>query len=150
MTVILATPKFMIADRRVVDDDPKKKCRPHAKIFCNRYLVAGVAGNFMCLMALGAAVREGAQNPDDLADMIDEDSEGLCLTAEGRLWSINMDKFHELHDPIFGIGSGAHAALGYLAGTGSQTLAACKAAVAFAATLDTGCGDGFDVLRLAR
>lgn len=147
MTVILATPKLLVGDRRVTDDDGKVICAPHVKVFQNRHLAVGICGDFMCLMAVGACVDEGVDHPEYFTDMINDNSEALVI-MHGRIYLVGSERVVEQLRPVHAVGSGAMAALGYLSGMGGKpTVFALRRAVACAADLDPCCGDGVDVIR---
>lgn len=147
MTVILATSKLLVGDRRITDDDGKVICAPHTKVFQNRHLSVGVCGDFMCIMAVGAAVDEGVDSLEYLTDMLSESSEALVV-MHGKIYLVGSERVVEQLRPVHAVGSGAMAALGYLSGAGgSADRGALRRAVACAADLDPCCGDGVDVIR---
>lgn len=147
MTVILATPKLLVGDRRITDDDGKVICAPHTKIFQNRHLSVGVCGDFMCIMAISSAVGEGVDSLEYLTEMLSESSEALAV-MNGRIYLVGTEKVVEQLKPVHAVGSGAMAALGYLSGGGGKPMvSALRRAIVCAADLDFCCGDGVDVIR---
>jgi hypothetical protein len=139
--VIASTEGFMVGDRRVSADG--ERCRPSDKVFGNDDLLVGVVGTYFCVRKVRKAMsgKGAARNPDDLVEAIDEHSIALCV-YQGQLWEVDEEGAERVPERVHSVGSGAHAALGYLAGSEASDLVTCKDAIKFAFTLRCDCGDG--------
>lgn len=135
----------MIGDRRV-SDSSGQRLLPRTKVFRNDYLAAGAVGYFASTAAVRDAVARGAKCPEDLISAVCGESEALCL-HKGRLWVVDSDGVERVCKDYYGVGSGADAALGYLAGCGAHDETACRAALKFTFTRRLDCGDGIRVVR---
>lgn len=145
MSVIIGTADFLIGDRRV-SDGSGQRLLPRDKVFGNKRLVAGAVGFYASTAAVRDAVKRGAAKPGDLVHAVCDESEALCL-YRGELWVVDSDSVERVRRPYHAIGSGADAALGYLAGCGSWEESACRAALKFTFTRRLDCGDGVRVTR---
>lgn len=145
MSIVLATASIMAADCRV-SDESGARCLPQVKISRNKYLIAGGVGMLTATLAIREAILRGARTPDELCEHLDEASEALCL-YKGRIYLIDPTHAAWTRKTAYAVGSGADAALGYLAGARTHSLASCRAAVRFASTRRADCGDGVRVLQ---
>lgn len=146
MSVIVATRGFMLADRRV-SDDTGARLLPQTKVFKSKFgLLAGAAGNLTALLAVRDALKAGAGSPIDLVDLLDEESEALAVQG-GKIYYISHMGVNPVSSKVHAIGSGADAALGYLAGAKSQDEAVCRRALRFVFTRRSDCGDGIRLVR---
>lgn len=143
MSVVVATEHYILGDRRISDDDGIH--RPITKVFRNRYLMAGIIGDYGCILAGECLVtRHHADCPQTFTDVLNSDSEAVVV-MNGRIYLVG-EKVREVRGPV-AIGSGAHAVLGYLAATGPLTPKICQAAMRYAFTVQPSCGDGITLLR---
>lgn len=146
MSVVVATREYILADRRITQDG--KICQPRIKIARNAHMLAGTVGNWMCILAVQALMREGADHPNDLMDALDEDSEALCVMRK-KIYVIQADKVGICPRPFYALGTGAHAALGFIIGSKTCNPAGIRAAMRFSFTLNQDCGDGINLLKPA-
>lgn len=147
MSIIIASASgFMVSDRRASCDG--ERCRPTDKVFGNDEMLAGAVGMYATVRKLRKKMPE-ARCPEDLIETCDEASIILCV-FNGKLWEVDEDGVEEIPEKVHALGSGAHAALGYLKGAGSAEEPDCREAVKFAFTLRTDCGDGVKTIRTKR
>ena len=144
MTCIIATPRYMCADRRVTAEGESGSM---VKVAKNRWLIAAASGWAGCSLAIVRAVRKGAQLPEDLIEHVDKDSYALVLTPDGRMQEISGGFLWACGAPINAIGSGADLAIGWLHGAGlaDPSPKDLKSAQAFVAKRRVDCGGGCDV-----
>lgn len=150
MTCILSTPRLIAADRRIKDDSGERSRM--VKVVQNRHIIAAVAGLAADALAVKRAVQAGASTAADLAEIVGGDSYALVLEPSGRRWRVEGWEVWPVHATApEAIGSGADAALGYLAGHAARTgrkavpPKLARAAVRFASKRRDDCGDGVDV-----
>lgn len=163
MTCIVAHRSgWIIADRRNTLCDTWRVPIVTPKIIRHANCLFASAGSAYVNAKLLAAV-QGARDEDILDRMADamrapeDKGDGHVLVVqEGKLWTIDgHGALLEIDYPFWSIGSGYQAALGYLAGIqyelGSKEIETYHAinAVAFAAELNTDCGDGYQVETLS-
>jgi hypothetical protein len=143
MTCIIATPKFMAAERRIVADGAASAMR---KIGRNKWMIAGCAGLATSTLAVLTALRAGARVPADLLSAVNKESAALVLTASGRLYQIQDGAVWPLPKGLHAVGSGADLALGFLAGSRSTHAAAARRALRYVATRRADCGSGVNLI----
>lgn len=140
----------MCSDRRVVSGTEERTTM--AKIAKNKWLIAAVAGTASCGLDVRNAIRKGARVADDLVDLVDHNSYALVLLPDGKRWRLEEKKLWPVHatEPE-AIGSGANAALGWLAGycfSYKKSMAIepwmAREAQRFVAARRIDCGDGVD------
>jgi hypothetical protein len=149
MTCIISTARYMCADRRIKDETGERSTM--CKIAKNAHLIAALAGTAACALAIKQAIRDGASTPQDLLVLVDNDSHALVLEPSGARWRIEEGVLWPVSAGLStaAIGTGANAALGYIAGALRGTRRAppawlARAAQRFAAKLRDDCGDGVD------
>lgn len=142
MTCILATRRFVCADRRV---DAEGAASSMVKVARNPWLIAAAAGLAKCTLAVKQAVRDGTQSVDDLVSLIDVNSHAVVLTWDGLIWCLSEGAKWPMKGPVVALGSGADLALGYMHGVGAYTPRVAREAQRFVAKRRTDCGGGCDV-----
>jgi 20S proteasome alpha/beta subunit len=145
MTIIVGSSAFIAGDRRISNDAGDRQ-PPCNKIFRNKYMVVGVAGFYSAIAAMQHSMRKGACKPEDLIRDMGSHSQALCLW-QGNLYDVSEGCVTRIRSPVYAIGTGAHAALGYLAGCGKINDATVRKAIRFTFTLRSDCGDGIRVVR---
>ncbi len=142
MTVIVATARFIAADRRVTDGDSISSM---VKVAKNLWLIAAASGDAASTLAVKRAVRRGATTPEDLLAHVNKDSYALVLTHAGVLARLQGGVVWP-HSGLDAIGSGGEMALGYLGGAGGDvTQELVRAALRFVFRRRADCGGGVDV-----
>ena len=143
MSVIVATARYMLGDRRISTDDAIHP--PMIKVFRNAHLMAGVAGNCISILAIQAAVElHEARSLEQLRELVDSDSEALVVLNR-RIYRLSNEKGRELRGPQ-AIGSGGQIVLGFLAASKAVNPGVCRRAMRYAFTTQPSCGDGIDVI----
>lgn len=145
MTIIVGSELFLAGDRRVSDDSGDRS-HPCNKVFRNKHMVAGAAGLYSAVASVQKSMRKGAASPEALIKDVGTHSHALCLWA-GHLYEVADGYVTRIRSPVYAIGSGSHAALGYLAGCGKITEETVRRAIRFSFTLRSDCGDGVRVVR---
>lgn len=143
MTCIIASRRWICADRRLADDDGSSSSI--VKVAKNPWLIAAASGLGTAVLAVKRAVRDGAESPADLLKVIDSNSYALVLSWDGILSLLSEGMIWPAKLPIAGIGSGSDLAIGFMHGAGSTAPAVARAAQRFVAKRRTDCGDGCDL-----
>lgn len=142
MTCIVATTRFVCADRRIEESGAVSSL---VKVAKNGWLIAAAAGLASATLAVKRAVRAGAANPEDLLEHLDRDSYAVVLTLDGRLHCLSEGALWPVQGPAIALGTGADLALGYLHGAGVFTPRVAREAQRFVAKRRADCGGGCDV-----
>lgn len=143
MTCIIATRKFVCADRRLAEDGGASSSI--VKVAKNPWVIAAAAGLGTAVLAVKRAIREGAESPADLLEAVGKGSYALVLTWDSTLSLISEGVLWPAKLPIAAIGSGADMALGFMHGAGSVAPSVARAAQRFVAKRRSDCGDGCDL-----
>jgi len=144
VTCLVATSKFIAADRRVTDSEgglwPNQR-----KVFSNRTLVAAYCGLARVGADLEKSVREGLEDPRKLIDMMSDHSGAIVLMRAGPLWWVGCGESTLVRAPVYTAGSGGDLARGYLGAKGKHDAMSVRAAIRFASLCRTDCGGGCDI-----
>lgn len=143
MTCIVASRRFVCADRRIAEDGGAYTSI--VKVAKNGWLIAAAAGLAKCTLAVKRAVRDGAQAPEDLLPLVDSDSYAVALTWDGRLFTLSEGALWDVKGPAVALGSGGDLALGFMHGVGMFTPRIAQRAQRFVAKRRSDCGDGCDI-----
>lgn len=143
MTCIVATTRYICADRRVTEDGGAASSL--IKVAKNSWLIAAAAGSAKATLDVKRAVQRGAQTTADLIAHVDAGSYALVLTYDGVLEMISERAVWNVTDPVVAIGSGTDLALGFMYGAGSLSAAVARRAQRFVARRRVDCGGGCDV-----
>lgn len=133
---------FLCGDRRITSGG--ERCPNMVKVYANVGLVVGMCGNAGCFWQVARLIREGKTDPKDLIEVIDEDSSGLALTADGALWGVSEGAVWPVRQKLKAIGSGGDLATGYLSALGAWDKKTVRKAQKFVAAQRTDCGSGCD------
>jgi ATP-dependent protease HslVU (ClpYQ) peptidase subunit len=124
LTLILATPHGIWADRRITDYGSGETCDPVKKLVSNDVLVAGFSGNLGTILAAIDMVKDGCENPKELALVsVDKiDVEGLVV-KNNRIYTLDLKKawIRPKRCAYYAMGSGGSVAMAFLAGRTSRT-----------------------------
>jgi hypothetical protein len=142
MTCILATARFVCADRRVTDDGAVTSM---VKVAKNGWLIAAAAGLAATTLAVKRAVRDGAQSPAELLELVDAQSYAVVLTWDGLLSCLSEGVSWAVQGPVVALGTGADLALGFMHGAGSFTPRTAREVQRFVARRRSDCGSGCDI-----
>lgn len=142
MTCILATRRFVCADRRVTDEGALTSM---VKVAKNPWLIAAAAGLASTTLAVKRAVRAGVQSPSDLLSLVDAQSYAIVLTWDGMLSCLSEGTAWTVQGPVVALGTGADLALGYMHGAGVYTPRVAREAQRFVARRRSDCGSGCDI-----
>lgn len=145
MTCLVATSKFIAADRRVTDDAgglwPNQR-----KVFSNGTLVAGYCGLARVGAELEKVVRAGLEDPRKLIDMLGDHSGAIVLMRDGAsMWWVGSGESTLVRAPVYTAGSGGDLARGYLGAKGKLDAMSVRAAFRFVSLCRTDCGGGCDI-----
>lgn len=143
MTCIIATTRYICAERRVTEDGGAASSM--IKVARNPWLIAAAAGNAACTLAVKQAVRAGACEAADLLGVVDAGSYVLALSCFGVLSLISEGVVWAVPDRVTAIGSGADLALGFMAGAESVSADTARRAQKFVAKRRVDCGGGCDI-----
>lgn len=143
MTCVIATRRFVCADRRIAEDGGS--FTSIVKVCKNPWLIAAAAGLGTAILAVKRAMREGAEAPADLLDAVGKGSCALVLSWDGVLTHISEGVIWSVREPATAIGSGGDLALGYLHGAGAFTPRVAREAQRFVARRRADCGSGCDI-----
>jgi len=144
VTCIIATPRFMCGDRRVIDGGLTSTM---TKLCASRALIVGVSGYAADVMAVRRALRAGAETPSDLIEAISVGSYALVLQPSGAVSTIqDGEVWSQPRGAPAAIGTGSDMALGYLAGAGGEaTIDLARRAQRWVAKKRNDCGGGVDI-----
>lgn len=147
MTCLVATSKFIAADRRVTDEGgglwPNQR-----KVWGNRVLIAAFCGSASTGVQLARLVREGLDDPRKLIDPLADHSGALCLFRSGELWLVGGGEASLLRTPVFTLGSGGDLARGFLGARGKLDKKTVRDSIKFVGTCRTDCGGGCDIVEI--
>lgn len=145
MTVLIGTPTFICADRKITSDGGDK-CPPRKKVFRNETMVVGVAGWSKAIGDVESLVKTGASDPRTLTSVLGDHSSALCLIL-GQLWLVEEGEVSRCKYPWYCVGSGADIATGFLgARSALPSRDRCKQAIRFVASRRDDCSARSDTL----
>lgn len=141
MTLIVATPKGLWADRKI-SSDTGEKCRPTCKLAGNHALVAGFAGDYDAILKAIEAVEAGQVSPKVLADC----GADALIVKSGRIWEIDAGRARlaPARTKVLATGTGYAEALAFIAGRGAPTDRNIEAAFKYVFRVRDDCGKGID------
>ena len=139
MTLLVATPRGVWADRRVSGE--ARRFAPERKVFSNALgLVAGFCGdNSKCVRASERFLHDPDASLQDLADL----SDGLMVTPQGRIYELWGGVVSRRRN-VACHGSGFCEAEAFLAGAKSTTDRTIRRLFRYVFRVRTDCGDGID------
>lgn len=139
MTLIVGTPTFICADRKITSDGGDK-CPARRKVFRNESLSVGVAGWSKAVSDVECLVKTGASSPSTFMSALGDHSSALCLVY-GELWLVEEGDVSKCKWPWYCIGSGADLATGFLGARNAMpSRDRCRAALKFVASRRDDCG----------
>jgi hypothetical protein len=115
------------------------------KVAKNGWLIAAAAGFAATTLAVKRAVRDGAQSPAELLELVDAQSYAVVLTWDGLLSCLSEGVSWAVQGPVVALGTGADLALGFMHGAGSFTPRTAREAQRFVARRRSDCGSGCDI-----
>lgn len=142
MTCIIASRRFVCADRRISEEGAFTSM---VKVAKNQWLIAAAAGLGTCTLAVKRAVRDGATTPDELLPLVDAQSYAIVLTWDGKLTTLSERLVWDVKGPIVALGTGGDLALGFMHGAGAFTPRTAREAQRFVAKRRADCGSGCDI-----
>lgn len=144
MTCVIATKRFVCADRRV-GETGGGSYSSIVKVAKNPWLITAVSGSGATLLAVKQAVKEGIETPEDLLSYIDSTSYAIVLTWNSKLVCLSEGALWPVREPVTTIGSGGDLGLGFMHGAGVFTPRVAREAQRFVAKHRADCGGGCDI-----
>lgn len=145
MTVLIGTPTFICADRKITSDGGDK-CPPRKKVFRNDTLIVGVAGWSKAIADVESLLKTGASDPRTLTSAMGDHSSALCL-LDGQLWLVEEGEVSRCKYSWYCVGSGADLATGFLGARNAMpSRDRCRQAVRFVASRRDDCGGRCDIV----
>lgn len=145
MTCVVATREFMAADRRI-NDTTGMRAQPENKVAVVGGMIVGMAGR-ACLQYRLTRLDVAPRSPHDLLQHLKSGEDFALVLHQGQIWELACGYAHTVDSPVHAFGSGAEAALGFIAGAGSYDEETVKDAIAFSSVIRADCGDGVTVIR---
>jgi hypothetical protein len=145
VTLIIATPAGVWADRKITSDDGARH-DPACKVAANLAIVVGFSGDCSAWRRAFDAVRGGEEDVASVATAC-KGAHGLVvrrgrlwLLEDGLVWPVRLRRGRR----HYAVGSGAEQALAWLAGHGANDPEAIRSAHRYVASVRDDCGCGVD------
>lgn len=153
MTLILATPFGIWADRKV-SASTAEVCDPVKKCVSNEFLIAAFAGDLSVILKAIDYVKEGCDNPRELAKVkVDKITVEGLVVKNNRIYVLDLEKawIRPKRCAYYATGSGGTTAMAFLAGrtsrNGKLTEKDIRDAFSYTAKARDDCGKGIDFLQ---